>query len=155
MDIQIYRRFFKGKHFLVCGLILVIGIGVLLNGISPYVFGNIIDRITAFLPGEFKRLLLLYLIICVMTLVLSIVESMIGTYVVNSIQNEMQKKLLDRMLVLKCHESDKAPEGELFNRLEFDADSIVSYYIDLISSILMIIVNLLISLSTYIIPQRI
>ena len=146
MDIQIYRRFFKGKHFLVCGLILVIGIGVLLNGISPYVFGNIIDRITAFLPGEFKRLLLLYLIICVMTLVLSIVESMIGTYVVNSIQNEMQKKLLDRMLVLKCHESDKAPEGELFNRLEFDADSIVSYYIDLISSILMIIVNLLISL---------
>lgn len=70
----------------------------------------------------------------------------LGTYVVNKIQNEMQQMLMDRILTLKCCESDKALEGELFNRLEFDADTIVSYYIDLISSVLMIVINLVVSL---------
>lgn len=146
MDVQIYRKFFKGKQFLIFGLIIIIGIGVLLNGISPYVFGKIIDAITAYSSEEFKKLLLLYLIILLATQVLNIIETMLGTYAVNKIQNEMQQTLMNKMLTLKCCESDKVSEGELLNRLEFDADEIVSYYIDLISSILMIAVNLLISL---------
>lgn len=146
MDVQVYKRFFKGKRFLVCGLIGVIGIGVLLNGISPYIFGKIIDAITVFSSNEFKGLLLLYLIIFLATQALNVIETLLGTYVVNKVQNEMQQVLMDRILALKCCESDKVPEGELFNRLEFDADTIVSYYIDLISSILMIAINLAISL---------
>lgn len=102
MDVQVYKRFFKGKQFPVYGLIIVIGIGVLLNGISPYIFGKIIDAITAFSSGEFKCLLLIYLVIFLATQALSIIETLLGTYAVNKIQNEMQQTLMDRILTLKC-----------------------------------------------------
>lgn len=112
MDVQIYRKFFKGKQFLIFGLIIIIGIGVLLNGISSYVFGKIIDAITAFSSGKFKWLLLIYLVIFLATQALNIIETLLGTYVVNKIQNEMQQTLMNRILTLKCYKSDDEPEGE-------------------------------------------
>jgi len=62
------------------------------------------------------------------------------------LENEIKEKLFSKIAVLKYCELDKYQSGELLNRLEFDAEAIIDYYIDLITSSVMIVFNLSISL---------
>lgn len=48
-------------------------------------------------------------------------------------------------ILIKCKKIDIYETGELFNKIEFDIENIVSYYLDCMTSILMIVVNLGIS----------
>ena len=53
---------------------------------------------------------------------------------------------LNKLLFIQCKKLDTYEEGELLNKIEFDTENIVSYYLDCITSILMIVFNLGISI---------
>lgn len=146
MGRDIYERYLKKEKGVFVLLILIIGIGVGVSGMNPYIYGNIIDCITGGQKGEFEKWLIAFFGVLVLTQVLESAESVIGNWAVNHIENEIQDSLMKKMLSLKCREIDKYTEGELLNRLEFDAEKIIEYYLDLLTSILMIVLNLTISI---------
>lgn len=142
---EIFGNYIKKDKLLFGSLILIIGIGIGIGGISPYVYGNIIDSITAGERYLFGKWILIYLAVLVCTQILAILESVAGNYMVNRIENSMKKELLENVLTLRCKEIEQYTEGELLNRLEFDAQRIVEYYLELLTSTLMIVLNLGIS----------
>lgn len=146
MGRYIYERYLKKEKGVFVLLILIIGIGVGVSGTNPYIYGNIIDCITEGQKSEFEKWLIAFFGALALTQLLESVESVIGNWVVNRIENEMQDNLMKKMLSLSCKEIDKYTEGELLNRLEFDAEKIIEYYLDLLTSILMIVLNLSISI---------
>lgn len=146
MGRYIYERYLKKEKGVFVLLILIIGIGVGVSGTNPYIYGNIIDCITEGQKSEFEKWLIAFFGALALTQLLESVESVIGNWVVNHIENEMQDNLMKKMLSLSCKEIDKYTEGELLNRLEFDAEKIIEYYLDLLTSILMIVLNLSISI---------
>lgn len=50
----------------------------------------------------------------------------------------MKVDLFEYVTFIDCKKLDIYEEGELFNKIEFDTENIVGYYIDCITSILMI-----------------
>lgn len=146
MGKEIYRKYLKQKSGNLVFLILVIGVGVALSGLSPYVFGKIIDTISGEMKGDFKVWILLYALLLVIAQIFSVLESLAGQWVITSIENSMKSRLMGRVVRIKSRSADKFENGELLNRLEFDAETVGDYYIDLVSSILMIAVNLVVSI---------
>ena len=126
-------------------LILTIGIGTVVSGINPYIYGKIVDSISEKNTFFFKKCLLLLGIVLIATLILEIVESMLGNWLTNTTENQIKSELLERIVSIKCYKLDVYEEGELFNKIEFDAENIVSYYVECMTSILMIVFNLGIS----------
>lgn len=142
---EISRQYLKKYKGLLALLILVIGTGTAINAVSPYVYGKLIDSIVGADLGGFKRWLIVFLIALVLTQILEAVETILGNWVVNRIENDMKENLMGEILSLRCREIDNFQGGELLNRLEFDAQTVTEYYLDLLTSILMIICNLCIS----------
>ena len=126
-------------------LILTIGIGTVVSGINPYIYGKIVDSISEKNTFFLKKWLLLLEIVLIATLILEIVESMLGNWLTNTTENQIKSELLERIVSIKCYKLDVYEEGELFNKIEFDAENIVSYYVECMTSILMIVFNLGIS----------
>ena len=132
MGKAIYENYLKEKRRYLAFLVLVIGLGVAISGLSPYVFGEVIDIFSGEKQGDFKAWILAYAFLLLLAQVFSVLESLTGQWVVTSIENRMKSRLMERIL-------------QLLNRLEFDVETVGDYYIDLVSSILMIVVNLVIS----------
>lgn len=146
MGRDVLKKYFVKNKIKLIFLIVVIGAGVTLGGLQPVVYGEIIDCITTFQKEEFGKWIIALFLLLIFIQILEIVEDVLGNYVVNHMENTMQEQLMDKMLSLKCREIDRYTEGELLNRLEFDAQKIVEFYLDLMTSILMIVLNLGISL---------
>jgi ATP-binding cassette subfamily B protein AbcA/BmrA len=73
-------------------------------------------------------------------------ENVIGTQITIGISNDIKYKIFSHILHLKAKEQDQYSTGELLNRTEGDADAVVSYYINVITSWIMIIINLTVSI---------
>ena len=145
MGKAIYENYLKEKRRYLAFLVLVIGLGVAISGLSPYVFGEVIDIFSGEKQGDFKAWILAYALLLLLAQVFSVLESLTGQWVVTSIENRMKSRLMERILRLRSRSADGFEKGELLNRLEFDVETVGDYYIDLVSSILMIVVNLVIS----------
>lgn len=146
MGKEIYKQFFKKRKKLLIFLILVIGIGVGLNGLAPYVFGKVIDVISLYQKEYFQIWIVLYTILLLLVQVFSLLETLTGQWTVTSIENDMKNQMMKRILHLKTKDAESYEKGELLNRIEFDVETVAGYYIDLISSILMIVLNLVLSI---------
>lgn len=136
MGKDIFYRYLKNEKKYIILLVCIIGIGVGINGINPYIYGNIIDSITEMQRKDFEKWAIVFLVVLLLVQILEAVESIIGNFFVNHIENKMQECLMKKILFLKCEEIDKYTEGELLNRLEFDAEKIIGYYSDLLTGIL-------------------
>ena len=145
MGKAIYENYLKEKRRYLAFLVLVIGLGVAISGLSPYVFGEVIDIFSGEKQGDFKAWILAYALLLLLAQVFSVLESLTGQWVVTSIENRMKSRLMERILRLRSRSADGFEKGELLNRLEFDVETVGDYYIDLVSSILMIMVNLVVS----------
>lgn len=139
-------RFFKVRRKKLALLLLIIIVGVILNSIIPYIYGTIIDNITAKDLNALKMNLCIFLIISLITMLLNISEDVAGKRVSTLIGNDIKKTIFSNILSMKVKKYDEISVGELINRLDSDGDTIVSYYIDLITSSIMIIINLVISI---------
>lgn len=131
MGRDVLKKYFVKNKIKLIFLIVVIGAGVTLGGLQPVVYGEIIDCITTFQKEEFGKWIIALFLLLIFIQILEIVEDVLGNYVVNHMENTMQEQLMDKMLSLKCREIDRYTEGELLNRLEFDAQKIVEFYLDL------------------------
>ena len=81
-------------------LILTIGIGTVVSGINPYIYGKIVDSISE--KNTFlKKWLLLLGIVLIATLILEIVESMLGNWLTNTTENQIKSELLERIVSIK------------------------------------------------------
>lgn len=140
------NRYFYHKKGKVVILFLVIIIGILINGITPYLYGNIIDNIVSGKIFEVKRILIMFFLLSLSVNILQEFEKIIGTKVSVKISNEIKCNLFDVILWMKSKNQDNYTTGEFINRLEGDADTIVEYCIDFITSCLMIMVNMTISI---------
>ena len=127
MGKDIFCRYLKNEKRYIILLICIIGMGVGINGINPYIYGNIIDSITEIQRKEFEKWVIVFLVVLLLVQILEAVESIIGNFLVNHIENKMQESLMKKILFLKCEEVDKYTEGKLLNRLEFDAEKIVPF----------------------------
>ena len=72
--------------------------------------------------------------------------TLIGQWVTITIENDIKKSLMESILYIKNRYLEQYEKGALLNRIEFDVETIAGYYIDLIGSILMIILNSLIAI---------
>lgn len=113
---------------------------------NPVIYGKVIDSITNGEKKIFQICLVIFLITQLLVHVLSILENYIGQLTVTLLENELKKGLFEKIIHFKSSVLDGFMEGELFNRLEFDAEAIVDYYIDIITNSIMIICNFVISL---------
>lgn len=146
MGKDIYKQFLKTRKKLLILLILVIGIGVGVNGVAPYVFGEVVDVISSHQKEKFQIWIILYIFLLLSVQVFSVLETLIGQWTVTSIENDMKNQMMKRILYLKTKDAEAYEKGELLNRFEFDVETVAGYYIDLISSILMIVLNFVISI---------
>lgn len=142
----IYKDIFIKKRLSFFLLLAVIIVGAVIESVNPYIYGKIVDSITNKELQNLKKYLLIFFVIILAVQSLSILEGLIGQKVTTLLENEIKEKLFSKVLVLKYRELDKYQAGELLNRLEFDAEAIIGYYIDLITSSVMIVFNLFISL---------
>ena len=145
MGKDIYKQFLKTREGLLILLVLIIGIGVGLNGLAPYVFGKVIDVISLDQKETFQIWIVIYIFLLLLVQVFSLMETLIGQWTVTSIENDMKGQMMKRITHLKTKDAEVYEKGELLNRIEFDVETVAGYYIDLISSVLMIILNLAIS----------
>ena len=145
MNRELYQKYFRKNNKGLVLLILIIGVGTVVNGLNPYIYGKIIDSISGKNIIILKKWLLCLGIVLIVTLILETVESLIGNWLTNIIENQIKNDLFAHITIMECKNLDIYEEGELFNKIEFDAENIVSYYLDFITSILMIVFNLGIS----------
>lgn len=145
MNKEIYQKYFKQNKKGLVLLILTIGIGAIISGINPYIYGKIVDSISEKDIYSLKKGLLFFGSFLIITLLLEAVESLIGSWLTYITENQMKVDLFEYVTFIDCKKLDIYEEGELFNKIEFDTENIVGYYIDCITSILMIFFNLVIS----------
>lgn len=135
----------KSKSKLIF-LLMVIILGVIISSITPYLYGKIIDYIVNGDLKSIKNLLFCFATFNIVSIALSILENVIGTQITIGISNDIKYKIFSHILHLKAKEQDQYSTGELLNRTEGDADAVVSYYINVITSWIMIIINLTVSI---------
>ncbi|MBU5310497.1 ABC transporter ATP-binding protein/permease [Tissierella carlieri] len=139
------RYIYTGKKYLVL-IIVLIFIGSLVANISPYLYGKMLDSITLGDMDLLFKIIILYFFITLFTNLLSILEGYIGQVVNFKLSKNAQIELFDKMIRMRTLAYNKYETGEFISRLNGDTDSIVSFGINLITSILHIIVNIAVSL---------
>lgn len=144
--IELFKEYFRKEILSVIALSLIIVIGTTVRGAVPYVFGKMIDSLAQLDLDKVIFYLFINLIITVITIVISFVESYLGNYIVLTITNEFKAKIFKQVIYLRNSVLDKYTRGELLNRIEGDVGTIVSTYLDMITSIIQVIFNFVISL---------
>ena len=121
MNIELYQKYFRKNNKGLVLLILIIGVGTVVNGLNPYIYGKIIDSISGKNIIILKKWLLCLGIVLIVTLILETVESLIGNWLTNIIENQIKNDLFAHITIMECKNLDIYEEGELFNKIEFDA----------------------------------
>ncbi len=149
-DREKLKYFFKryvyiGKKYLIL-LIGLIFIGSLVGNISPYLYGKILDSITSGDMDLLGKIIIIYFFVTLFTNLLSMLEGYIGQVVNFRLSKNAQTDLFDKIIRMKTTAYSKYEVGELISRLNGDADSIVTFGINLITGILHIAVNIMVSI---------
>lgn len=124
-------------------LILCSIISKLLLLIPPYVNGKIIDRVLLKDFESILKLLLISLVIYICNAVLSLFETYINVYMSNTILVNFKTNLCEKIISLKMGEFEKRTSGEYLERLDGDASTICSFYINTLPSLLINVITLL------------
>lgn len=140
------KKFFKEKIGYIILLSIVIILGIILESINPYLFGKIIDNISKNKKMVMGRYFFWYTAILFSIQILGCFEKILGKSIVLNIVNRIKHTLFGCVVAMPYYKSQEFEQGELLNRIEFDASIIVDYYMDFVSSIFMIIGNFFISL---------
>lgn len=140
-----YNNYIRRKIKQICFIILIIFLGVSIGNVSPLLFGKIIDVIGKFNPNKLLYLIILYFIVIMSAKLFSILEDYLGQTLSFKIVKQTQIDLFNKMITLNEKSSQKYDSGELISRLSYDSDAVVSFYLNIITSIIQIIINICIS----------
>jgi len=141
-----FKKYIKNSKkdiFLILCLIIV---GIAISSIGPFLYGQMIDNISHKNIYNLKNDMYLYFLITFFSSLLSLIEAYIGEKMTFKITNEVKKDLFSKLLTMKLSNLEKYTTGELISRLESDAGTIVDYFIDLITSVVLIAFNMALSI---------
>lgn len=146
MKKNILKKYFLKRLNLIILLLLIIILGTVIDSINPYLFGKIIDKITIKDKIGIEVNLVYFAIVLFCVQILACFEKIIGKIIVTATVNDIKGDLFFNVIRMPYYKINLYDRGELLNRIEFDASTIVDYYVDFVSSLFMIIGNLVISL---------
>ena len=126
-------------------LIIVILLGIIANMAIPYIFGKIIDLIVIKDLQLVLKFTLISLSLNIFQSLSSILEEWIGNILSIDCSNSIKEAMFSKILNTRYEFLNSYGEGELVSRIENTGDKIVSFYIDLFSSIVMIMFSIIIS----------
>lgn len=126
-------------------LIIVILLGIIASMAIPYVFGKIIDLIVIKDLQLVLKFILISLFLNIFQSLSSILEEWIGNILSIDCSNSIKEAMFAKILDTRYEFLNSYGEGELVSRIENTGDKIVSFYIDLFSSIVMIMFSIIIS----------
>lgn len=133
----------KGKMFLI--VFLIVG-GVILGNLSPMIYGWMVDAINGLDLDQLALLIGVYCGITLFTLGLELLEKYLGEVISFQITNSIKIKLFEKIVQSKCKEYSRFTTGEYISRLNGDSESIVTFFVDLITSFGQVVINLGISI---------
>lgn len=126
-------------------LIIVILLGIIASMAIPYVFGNIIDLIVIKDMQLVLKFTLISLFLNIFQSLSSILEEWIGNVLSIDCSNSIKEAIFSKILDTRYEFLNSYGEGELVSRIENTGEKIVGFYIELFSSIVMIIFSIIIS----------
>lgn len=140
-----YLQYFKTHYVKIIWLLLIIVIGVASSNITPIIYGKMIDVITTGNMLILKNHVILYFVITVFSLAVSIIENYLGQVVTFIISSQVKTKIFNKIICMRVKNLDSYSVGELVSRLETDASTVVNYYVNVATSIALILFNFFIS----------
>ncbi len=141
-----FNNYIKQKINWVYFIVIIIFVGISIGNISPLIFGKMIDIIGQSNLNELLHLIYLYFIVILLAKLISMLEDFIGQIVSFKIVKKTQTDLFNKIITLNEISSQKYETGALISRLNGDADSVVSFFLNVITSIVQILINMCISL---------
>ena len=142
---KIIDKFILPQKKKIIYLIIVILLGIIASMAIPYVFGNIIDLIVIKDLQLVLNFILISLFLNIFQSLSSILEEWIGNILSIDCSNSIKEAMFSKILDTRYEFLNSCGEGELVSRIENTGDKIVSFYIDLFSSIVMIMFSIIIS----------
>ena len=140
-----FNKYIRAKISMLCLLVILIFIGISIGNTSPLIFGKMIDIIGNSNINQLLHLIIIYFIVTIVTKIISIFEDLIGQTVSFKITKNTQKDLFNKIITLNQKSLQKYESGELISRLNGDAETVVSFFIDIITSFIQILINTVIS----------
>lgn len=142
---KIIDKFILPQKKKIIFLIIVILLGIIANMAIPYIFGKIIDLIVIKDLQLVSKFILISLSLNIFQSLSSILEEWIGNILSIDCSNSIKEAMFFKILNTRYEFLNSYGEGELVSRIENTGDKIVSFYIDLFSSIVMIMFSIIIS----------
>lgn len=142
---KIIDKFILPQKKKIIYLIIVILLGIIASMAIPYVFGKIIDLIVIKDLQLVSKFILISLFLNIFQSLSSILEEWIGNILSIDCSNSIKEAMFAKILDTRYEFLNSYGEGELVSRIENTGDKIVSFYIDLFSSIVMIMFSIIIS----------
>ena len=141
----IIDKFILSQKKKIIYLIIVILLGIIASMAIPYVFGKIIDLIVIKDLQLVLRFILISLFLNIFQSLSSILEEWIGNILSVDCSNNIKEAMFSKILDTRYEFLNSYGEGELVSRIENTGDKIVGFYIELFSSIVMILFSIIIS----------
>lgn len=142
---KIINKFILPQKKKIIYLIIVILLGIIASMAIPYVFGKIIDLIVIKDLQLVLKFIIISLFLNIFQSLSSILEEWLGNIISVDCSNNIKEVMFSKILDTKYEFLNSYGEGELVSRIENTGDKIVSFYIDLFSSIVMIMFSIIIS----------
>lgn len=143
---KFYETYFQPRRLMMLFLLLLIKAGVVSGNLNPFVYGKMIDSITA---GDFpsvEKYIAIYFAVNLFAFLLGMLEGYVGQMVSYFISSDVRKRLFSKIMRMRFRNLDEYHIGELVSRLDSDAGSIVDFYIEVATSIILIVFNLIVSI---------
>ncbi len=141
-----YKSYFSSKIIYIISLIIIIILGVVAGNLSPIIYGGILDFITSGNLVAVKSYIFIYFAISLLALVLGLAEGYIGTLATHFISSNVKKNIYRKIMRMRLQGLETYSVGELMSRLDSDAERIVAFYIEVATSVILILFNLMVSL---------
>lgn len=142
---KIIDKFILPQKKKIIYLIIVILFGIIASMAIPYVFGKIIDLIVIKDLQLVLKFIIISLFLNIFQSLSSVLEEWIGNILSIDCSNSIKEAMFSKILDTRYEFLNSYGEGELVSRIENTGDKIVSFYIDLFSSIVMIMFSIIIS----------
>lgn len=142
---KIIDKFILPQKKKIIYLIIVILLGIIASMAIPYIFGKIIDLIVIKDLQLVSKFILISLFLNIFQSLSSILEEWLGNIISVDCSNNIKEAMFSKILNTRYEFLNSYGEGELVSRIENTGDKIVSFYIDLFSSIVMILFSIIIS----------
>lgn len=142
---KIIDKFILPQKKKIIYLIIVILLGIIASMAIPYLFGKIIDLIVIKDLQLVLKFIIISLFLNIFQSLSSVLEEWIGNILSIDCSNSIKEAMFSKILDTRYEFLNSYGEGELVSRIENTGDKIVSFYIDLFSSIVMIMFSIIIS----------